>query len=111
MDFSIVEADDCMHDVAVNVSAEVTDQLRELYRGMYARNEEFQGVMPNVVLAGMTLAWLGAVHAVFGTADYESALRLIKTIRPSDDDVTKEMKMAARDFLRRSRWLPKRRKA
>lgn len=110
MDFSQVAAEDSMHEVTMTVASELRETLRGLYLGMYQRNAEFQGAMPNVVLAGLTLLWLEAVHTIHGTADYESALRLVKGLRPNVPEVEKEMRRAARDFLRRSRWLPKTRR-
>lgn len=110
MDFKRIQAEDSMHEVTMMVASELRESLRELYLGMYQRNEEFQGSMPNVVLAGLTLLWLEAVHTIHGTADYESALRLVKGLRPDVPAVEKVMKRAARDVLRRSRWLPKQRK-
>lgn len=104
MDFSTVQPDDCMHTVSMTVSEDLRERVRELYVGMYQRSDEIQGAIPNVVLAGLTLLWLESVHAVFGTADYESAVRLLKKIRPNDKQVTSEMRMAARDMLRRSGW-------
>lgn len=110
MDFTNIKPDDCMHQVAIDVSAELRETLHELYRGMYLRGEELEGVMPNVVLAGLTLLWLESIHTVFGTADYETALRLVKGLRPNDPQVNDEMAQAARDFLRRSGRLPRRKK-
>ncbi len=111
MDFSAISPDDCMHKVSMEVADELRDTLRELYVGMYQRSETLDGTMPNVVLAGFTLLWLESVHAVHGTMDYETAISLLKSIRPDDPSVAKEMKRAARDFLRRSRWLPKQRRS
>jgi hypothetical protein len=110
MDFSELKPDDCMHTVAMDVAAELREAMRSLYVGMYQKNEDMQGAMPNVVLAGLSLLWLESAHTVFGTADYETALSLVKGIRPNDKEVEREMKQVARDFLRRSRWLPKRRR-
>lgn len=110
MDFSTVQPDDCMHTVSMTVSEDLRERVRELYLGMYQRSEEINGVMPNVVLAGLTLLWLESVHTVFGTADYESAVRLLKKIRPNDKVVTGEMRMAARDMLRRSGWTTKKKR-
>lgn len=110
MDFSEIKPDDCMHTVSMDVTSELRDAVRSLYVGMYEKNEDLQGAMPNVVLAGLSLLWLESVHAVFGTADYETAISLIKGIRPNDKEIEQEMKQAARDFLRRSRWTPKRRR-
>lgn len=110
MDFSEIKPDDCMHTVAMDVTAELRETVRSMYAGMYEKNEDLQGAMPNVVLAGLSLLWLESVHAVFGTADYETALRLLKGIRPNEKEIEQEMKQAARDYLRRSQWLPKRRR-
>lgn len=106
MNFAEIKPDDCMHQVSMDLAKEFRHMLHAQYCGMYRRNEEIAGVMPNVVLAGLTLLWLESVHTVFGTAEYESALRLVGGIRPNDELVAAEMKQAVRDFLRRSRWLP-----
>ena len=110
MDFSQVQPDDCMHTLAADVAEELRQHLRLLYIGMYKRSEELNGAMPNVVLAGVTLLWLEAIQTLFGTADYESAIRLVNGMRPNNDQVTREMRLAARDVLRRSGWLSKRKK-
>ena len=110
MDFSKITADDCMHEVTMEVTSKLREDLRELYVGMYQRNADFEGAMPNVVLAGLTLLWLESAHALHGTADFESALSLLTGLRPSEPTVEKEMKRAAHDILRRSRWLPKQRR-
>ena len=109
MDFSAVQSSDCMHDIAMQVAGEFREKARELYLGMYQRNADLEGTMPNVVLAGMTLLWLESLEAVHGTMDYETALALVKDIRPSEKEVGTRMRRIARDFLLRSRWLPKRR--
>ena len=110
MDFSSITPDDCMHKVSMEVADELRESLRSMYVGMYQQSETLDGAMPNVVLTGFTLLWLESVHAVFGTADYETAITLLKSIRPSEKAVSLEMKRAAGDFLRRSRWLPKKRR-
>lgn len=110
MDFSEITPDQCMHQVSVDVAAELRETIRDLYGGMFMRAQEMEGVMPNVVLAGLTLIWLESAHAVFGTADYESAISLLRGIKPDDDAITTEMRQAARDILRRSKWLPRKRR-
>lgn len=109
MQFDHVEADSCMHHVALEVAEELREQIMASYLAMYVRNREMGGGMSNVVLAGLTLVWLECVHSLMGTPDSESAISLLQDLRPSESSVTKEMRMAARDFLRRSKWLPKRR--
>lgn len=109
MDFSTVQSSDCMHDVAMQVANEFREKARELYLGMYQRSADLEGTIPNVVLAGMTLLWLESLDAVHGTMDYETALALVKDIRPNEKEVDRRIRGIARDFLRRSRWLPKRR--
>jgi hypothetical protein len=107
MIFEEVDESTCMHDVAFDVANHLREQVREMYRCMFERNSELHGTLPNAVLAGLTLLWLESVHNVLGSMDYETAIRLVADCRPTDKQVGKEMKQAARDFLRRSRWLPK----
>jgi hypothetical protein len=113
MTFDEVGVDDDMAEVAVRVGDEMRDKVRELYAAMCQRNrelyEENDRGMANVVLAGLTLVWLELVHNTMGTGHSESAITLLLNLRPQDRGVARDMKMAARDFLRRSRWLPKRR--
>jgi hypothetical protein len=110
MDFTGVQDGDSMHELAMEVANDFREKARELYQGMYERNAELEGTMPNVVLAGMTLLWLESVERVHGTMDYETALSLVKEIRPSEKGIARHMRLVARDFLRRSRWLPKMRR-
>jgi hypothetical protein len=107
MIFEEVDDSTCMHAVSLGVAESLREHVREMYRSMFERNTELQGSLPNAVLAGLTLLWLESVHNVLGSMDYESAIRLVTDCRPNDKQVEKEMKQAARDFLRRSRWLPK----
>lgn len=109
MKFDHVDADTCMHGVAVEVADELRDHVRLVYEDMHLRNKEMGGGMANVTLAGLTVVWLECVHATMGTLDSESAISLLRELRPSDKEAAREMRLAARDFLRRSRWLPKRR--
>lgn len=105
MIFDQVDDDTCMHDKAFEVSDVLREQVRDLYAEMFRRNGELQGSMANAVLAGLTLLWLESVHNVFGSMDYESALNLVRDCKPTNPEVHREMRAAARDFLRRSRWL------
>lgn len=105
MIFDQVDENTCMHDKAFEVSDVLREQVRELYAEMFRRNGELQGSMANAVLAGLTLLWLESVHNVFGSMDYESALNLVRDCKPTNPEVHREMRAAARDFLRRSRWL------
>lgn len=109
MKFDEVEPGTCMHRVAVDVAEELRSQIRDLWEDMYRRNKAMGGGMANVTLAGLTVVWLECVHATMGTLDSESAISLLRDLRPEDKEVAREMRLAARDFLRRSRWLPKRR--
>jgi len=76
---------------------------------MHLRNQQIGGGLSNVVMAGLTVVWLECVHSLSGSPDGESAIALLRDLSPGDRAVAKEMRMAARDFLRRSRWLPKQR--
>lgn len=112
MNFDECDDETCMHDIAVSIAEELREPLRETYRAQYQRAAELEGGLENATLAGLTLLWLESVHAVFGTTSYESAIRLVSEIRPSEKRVCREMSQAACDFLRRSQWMPvkKRRK-
>lgn len=106
MEFDEFDGETSMHDVAVSVADQLREPLRELFFSQHRRAQELDGGLENATLAGLTLLWLEAVHAVFGTTDYESAIRLVSEIRPSNKQVCKEMSQAASDFLRRSKWMP-----
>lgn len=112
MKFDDVDDQTCMHGLAVEVADELREPLRELFVGQYGRAEQLEARLPNAVLAGLTLLWLESIHAVFGTADYESAVQIVAGIKPNDKRVCREMSQAARDFLRRAEWLklPRRKK-
>jgi len=71
-----------MHAVALEVADEFLEHVRDLYSAQHIRNQETNGVMPNVVLAGLTIAWLEAVHASWGKAYGESAVSLMREVAP-----------------------------
>lgn len=52
MTFDDVTEDTCMHTVAVAVADELREHVRELYLQQHQRNQETDGAMANVVLAG-----------------------------------------------------------
>jgi hypothetical protein len=104
MNFDEVDADACMHMLAVEVADELRSHVQELYSGQHQRNQETDGRMANVVLAGLTLVWLEAVHTVWNTPTGESAVGLMHGLKPESKGVKREMQRAARDFLRRSGW-------
>ncbi len=110
MDFRHVDETSSMHHVAVEVADDFREHLYELYQAQHLRNQEADGIMANVVLAGLTIAWLEAVHASWNTPYGESALSVLRGVRPSAKGASLEMKQAARDFLRRSRWSVRRAK-
>jgi hypothetical protein len=109
MAFEDIDADTCQHHVALEVADKFREQFRELYADMYRRNSDVGGGLSNFVMAGLTVVWLECVHSLSGSPDGESAISLLRDMRPDDRDVVREMRRAARDFLRRSRWLPKQR--
>jgi len=104
VNFQHVDKTSSMHDVALEVADDFRQHLHHLYHAQDSRNQETGGIMANVVLAGLTIAWLEAVHAGWSTPYGESALGLLREIRPEKKGTSREMKHAARDFLRRSRW-------
>ena len=108
MDFHDVDETSSMYDVAVQVADDLRQHLDELYRAQHVRNQEMDGNMANVVLAGLTIVWLEAIHTSWNTPYGESALSVMQGVRPDAEDTYLEMKQAARDFLRRSRWLLRR---
>lgn len=110
MTFDDVDAETCMHSLAINVAAEFRDHLEEMYRNLHARNAEISGGLANVVLAGLTLAWLEAVYASWNTPYGESAMSLMRSLKPETKEVKRGMQRAARDFLRRSRYWVRRTK-
>jgi hypothetical protein len=111
MKFDEVQSTDSMQDLSIQVADDIRDHVREIYVRMIQRSSELEDGLPNVVLAGLTLVWIETVYNVFGSASYESAVRLLSGIRPDDAATRKCMKRAAADVLRRSGWGMKRRKA
>ena len=110
MNFDDVHPDTCMHSVAVDVADEIREHVRDLYLRQHQRNQETDGGMANVVLAGLTMVWLESVHTVWNTPTSESAMCLLKGVKPEAREVKREMQRAARDFLRRSGWWVRRTK-
>lgn len=99
-----------MHAVSVQVADELREHVRNLYERQHQRNLETDGAMANVVLAGLTLVWLEAVHTLWNTVSSESAMSLMKGLTPEAKGDKLAMKRAARDFLRRSGWWVRRTK-
>lgn len=110
VDFDKIQADDCMHMASVAVADELRDHINDLYLRQHKRNQETDGAMANIVLAGLTLVWIESVHTVWNTVNSESAIALLKGLRPEDKATKQSMKRAARDFLRRSGWWVRRTK-
>lgn len=110
MNFDEVHPDTCMHSVAVDVADDIRELVRDLYLRQHQRNQETDGAMANVVLAGLTLVWLESVHTVWNTPTGESAVGLMHGLKPESRGVKREMQRAARDFLRRSGWWVRRTK-
>lgn len=110
MDFNEVEPDSCMHNVTIDVADELREHVQDLYARQHQRNLETDGAMANVVLAGLTLVWLEAVHTIWNTVSSESAMSLMKGLAPDKKGDKRSMARAARDFLRRSGWWVRRTK-
>lgn len=102
MNFSDVQEDADMAEVAVLVADDLRHYVADLYDQQHQRNVETHGAMANVVLAGLTIVWLEAVHAAWNTMLGESALSLLKVLRPKSKEDRIGLRRAGRDFLRRS---------
>jgi len=110
MTFEDANADTCPRSLAMDVADELRAHIHDLYARQHQRNQETDGGMANVVLAGLTAVWLEAVHASWNTMLSESAMSVLRGMDPEDRDVKLAMKRAARDFLRRSGWWVRRTK-
>lgn len=104
MTFDDVDHGTCMHGLSVDVADDIRSYVGGLFAQQHARNLETDGAMANVVLTGLTLVWLEAVHGHWNTVASESAISLLRGLKPEDRETGKEMRRAARDFLRRSGW-------
>ena len=111
MDFDEVQSADCMPEVALRVADDISLHVRQIYLSMLERCKDLDDGLPNVVLAGLTLVWLEECQDLFGSASYESAVSILRSIRPQDKEMRGRMRSAAADLLRRSGWSPRRRKA
>ena len=104
MDFQSVDPESCQHTTAIELSNELREHINDLLASQTLRNQEVGGGLCNVVLAGLTIAWLDTVYSHWNTVSGESAMSLLKALRPQDKEVARSMRRAARDFLRRSGW-------
>lgn len=111
MDFDDVESNDCMPEVALRVADDIGLHVRQLYLGMIERSAYLENGLPNVVLTGLTIVWLEQCQELFGSASFESAVSMLRSIRPHSNEIQLKMKRSAADLLRRSGWSLKRRKA
>ena len=109
MTFDDADAGTCPRSLAIAVAEELRQHINDLNQRQHQRNLETDGAMANVVMAGLTIVWLEAVTAQWGTAYGESAMSLMRGLRLGTKEATVDMKRAARDFLRRSNWWIKRR--
>lgn len=91
-----------MAEAAIQVADEIRCYLDDLYQQQQLRNADTNGAMANVVLAGLTMVWLEAVHSAWNTAMGESALSLLRLLRPKKREDRLNLRRAGRDFLRRS---------
>lgn len=110
MTFDDVDAETCMHTLSIDVAAEFREQLAQMYQNLHARNAAINGGLANVVLAGLTLVWLEAVYESWNTPYGESAMSIMRRLKPDTKEVKRGMQRAARDFLRRSRYWVRRTK-
>ena len=109
MIFNDIDDDTCMPTLAAEVAKELSDHINKLYDSQATCHQEGHSVA-NVVLAGLTLAWLDAVHNCWNTMPCESAMSVLRAIGPEDRSTKRDYKLAARDFLRRSGWWINRRR-
>jgi hypothetical protein len=110
MIFDKADAETCPRRLAMDVADDLRERIHDLYAQQHKRNQETDGGMANVVLAGLTAVWLEAVHASWNTMLSESAMSVLRGMDPEDKEVKVSMKRAARDFLRRSGWWVRRTK-
>lgn len=102
MNFSEVQEDADMAEVTIALAEDIRAYLADLYEQQHQRNVETNGAMANVVLAAITIAWMESVHGAWNTMHGESAMSLLKVLRPRAKEDRRNLRRAARDFLRRS---------
>ncbi len=108
INFEAIEQDACMPAVCIEVMDELRDHVHDLYKRMFQQCERLPDGMPNVILPALTLVWIEAAYNVFGSASYESAITLLRTLEPVDPETRKGMRQAVNDLMRRSRWAKRR---
>jgi hypothetical protein len=104
MEFDDIDADTCPYHAAMDVADNIRSHVMELYQKQAARSSELESGLTNSVLAGLTIVWIEAVHSSWNTMFSESAMAVLRGMSPEDKQTRREMKRAARDFLRRSGW-------
>ncbi len=93
-----------MADASVRLAEDIRLFIDDLYQQQHQRNVETNGGLANIVLAGLTLVWLESVYQSWNTVHGESAMSLLRVLRPRNKGRAVAVRRSGRDFLRRSGW-------